>query len=506
MNIAIVGGGEKCSFLINLMEKHDFKLICPKIVAVADIDENAKGYRLAREMGIFVTTDYNDFFKMDDIEQIIELTGDLDIYDDIVKKKNRNVRAIAHTTAVLFWELSRMSNIQKETDQKLKKTMAKYDVVFNQIVREDVMVISNNYRFMEINETLLNKLKLKREQTIDRHCYNIIYGRDEPCTGLEFPCPFKAVMNNGKPVQVTHVNEGLAVPFENLSTSKVIKRVDQENSQDVYYSISCYPLFDNGETIGAMIISRDITKEMSMQRVMMEQEKLASIGRLSAGVAHEINNPLTTILTTAMLLQEEQDETDPAYEELTTISNEVLRCRKIVKSLLDFARQTKPEKKLSAINEIVMESFFLTRKQAEFVDVKVKTDMGNDIPLSYMDNDLIAQAMINLSLNAIEACKPRCEVIFTTSYDEQNDTIEISVSDNGSGIPVENQSSLFEPFFTTKQNGTGLGLAITHGIIQQHHGTINVQSDGKEGTRFIISLPVDPDGNLAKETGETDGW
>jgi signal transduction histidine kinase len=116
---------------------------------------------------------------------------------------------------------------------------------------------------------------------------------------------------------------------------------DKDNN-NIYYSISSYPLFENGEVIGAIELSRDITADLNARNSMMQQDKLASIGRLSAGVAHEINNPLTTILTSAMLMQEDIDINDPMHEELETITNETLRCRKIVTSLLDFARQTKP--------------------------------------------------------------------------------------------------------------------------------------------------------------------
>ncbi len=132
--------------------------------------------------------------------------------------------------------------------------------------------------------------------------------------------------------------------------------------------------------IGAVEISRDITKDINVQKVMMQQEKLASVGRLSAGVAHEINNPLTTILTTAMLIQEDLDPNDPTYDDMSVIANEALRCRKIVTNLLNFARQTQPDKKSTNINEIIETCISLTQKQAAFKDVSVAHDLSDNLP------------------------------------------------------------------------------------------------------------------------------
>ncbi len=171
----------------------------------------------------------------------------------------------------------------------------------------------------------LNKLGLQREEVIGRYCYEITHRQDLPCSGENHPCPLIETMKTQKPSQTTHIHL-------------------DKNNKKIYYSIGTYPFIENNEIIGAIEISRDITKDINMQKTMMQQEKLASVGRLSAGVAHEINNPLTTILTTAMLIQEEMDPEDPNYLELETITKETLRCRKIVASLLDFARQSAPTK------------------------------------------------------------------------------------------------------------------------------------------------------------------
>jgi signal transduction histidine kinase len=233
-----------------------------------------------------------------------------------------------------------------------------------------------------------------------------------------------------------------------------------------------------------------LERDIENQARMMQQEKLMSIGRLSAGVAHEINNPLTTILTSAMLIQEDLDPQDPIYAELDTISKETLRCRKIVKSLLDFARQSTPMKKDDNINEIIIESVYLTKKQAEFSNIKLKTILSEKLPPVMVDKDQIQQTLINLILNAVEATESGGTITVGTQYRPLDRMNIIKIDDTGRGIPKEHLDKIFDPFFTTRENGTGLGLSITHSIIEQHDGRIIVDSTPGRGTCFTIMLPV----------------
>jgi PAS domain S-box-containing protein len=473
MNIAVVGGGIRCKKLIEVIQHHQFQEIDPRVVAVSDLDENAPGYLKAKNNGLFVTHDYNDFFKRDDIDLIIELTGNMDIYNDILNKKKKTVRAIANRTAQLFWEISWISNLQKKTDQKLKETRARYKMVINELIQEDVLVIARDHKIIDINESLLNKLGLQRKDVIGRYCYEITHHQNSPCSGEHHPCPLVQSIQTEKPSQTTHTH------------------LDRDN-KEIYYSISTYPLIEKGDVIGAIEISRDITNDINLQKTMMQQEKLASVGRLSAGVAHEINNPLTTILTTAMLILEDLDPQDSNYAELETITKETLRCRKIVTSLLDFARQSTPSRKPCNINEIVNDSVILTNKQSAFKDLALNYQPGENIPLLNLDKGQIQQSLINLIINAIEATDPGGSITVTTAYKSSLDLIEISVADTGEGIGADDLVRIFDPFFTTKDNGNGLGLAITHGIIEQHNGTIDVQSQLGCGTTFTIKIPNAP--------------
>lgn len=472
MNIAVVGGGTRCRQLLNVIAHHTFKAIHPKIIAVADIDDNAAGMAMAREKGLMVTNDYNDFFKRDDIELIIELTGSMEIYNDILEKKSKTARAISTETAMLFWEISRLSEKQKITNQKLNETKEVYKVLINELIQEDVLVIAHDYEILDVNQTLLNRLGLTRDEVIGKPCYKITHHQNMPCSGKNHPCPLTKTLKEEKPYQTTHIH------------------LDKDNNE-IHYSIYTYPLFENGEVTGAIEISRDITKDINVQKVMMQQEKLASIGRLSAGVAHEINNPLTTILTTAMLMQEDIEKENPTYKEMEIITKETLRCRKIVASLLDFARQRRPNKKNNHINSIVNESIILTKKQAAFKDVAVHSNLFEGLPEIWVDKGQIQQALINLILNAVEATPPGGRIHVETAVDDKHKRVLIIVADTGEGIEKSRIAKVFDPFFTTKESGTGLGLAITHGILEQHGGKIDIKSIKGEGTIFTLALPLE---------------
>ena len=241
MNIAVVGGGTRCAQLLLLIPQHTFKVIHPKIVAVADINKEAPGFVLAKEKGIFTTTNYNDFFSMAGINMIIELTGSMDIYNDILKKKKPSVRAISTTTAQLFWEFARVSTKQKKTSQELQEAKALYKTMINELIQEDVLVIGHDYRIIDVNNTVLNRLGLKKEEVVGKHCYEITHRQSFPCTGEKHPCPLIKTMETIEPSQTTHIH------------------LDKDDNE-IYCSISTYPLIEEGDIIGVVEITRDITR------------------------------------------------------------------------------------------------------------------------------------------------------------------------------------------------------------------------------------------------------
>jgi signal transduction histidine kinase len=255
------------------------------------------------------------------------------------------------------------------------------------------------------------------------------------------------------------------------------------------FSIVGYPIRENGEITSILEVCRDITQDLAIQKMLMRQDKLSSVGRLAAGVAHEINNPLTSVLTSAMLMLEDMEQDDANYEDMKIIADETMRCRKIVTNLLNFARQHEPEKKSQDLNHVLEECLEMVKNQASFKSIKIHTKLEQDLPHLNIDRDQMRQVIINLLINAMEAMDQKGEIILLTRYLQAKTSVELSVKDNGPGVSEDMKYKVFDPFFTTKANGTGLGLSICLGIIEQHGGTMEVESSGT-GTTFIITLPL----------------
>jgi two-component system NtrC family sensor kinase len=236
---------------------------------------------------------------------------------------------------------------------------------------------------------------------------------------------------------------------------------------------------------------RQANKELiERQEQLVRSEKLASIGKLAAGVAHEINNPLTGVLTFSHLLLDDTEKDDPKREDLEVIIKETERCRDIVKGLLDYSRQTEPQKVSVGMNGIIKKTLSLLEHQAAFRNIKITREFDNDLPQIMIDKDKMQQVLVNLLTNAQEAMPEGGSIAITTTKTEDGKYIEMKFADTGCGIPENEVSKLFDPFYSTKELGTGLGLSITQGIITSHKGTIEVQSEEGKGTTFIIRLPI----------------
>ncbi len=158
------------------------------------------------EKGLFITSRYDDFFDRDDIDLIVELTGSMDIYNDILAKKKKNVRAIADRTAQLFWEISRVSTMQKKTDQELREARALYSMALNDLIQEEVLVIDHRFRIIDTNDAFLEKFGLTRDQVIGQFCYKITHHLENPCSGEDHPCPLIQTLESEKPSQTTHIH------------------------------------------------------------------------------------------------------------------------------------------------------------------------------------------------------------------------------------------------------------------------------------------------------------
>lgn len=244
-----------------------------------------------------------------------------------------------------------------------------------------------------------------------------------------------------------------------------------------------------GKTLEEKVEER--TKELrEMQDYLIQSEKLASLGKISAGVAHEINNPLTSILINAHLMLEKTEKKHPFHEYLNLIADETSRCTNIVKGLLEFSRQDPPQKVYSDVNEIINRTLQLLENQASFQNIRIIKKLNENLPRIKLDKNKINQVFWNLMINSSEAMPKDGTLTIVSQFSTNENYIEIDFIDTGVGIPKEAINKLFDPFYTTKSNGIGLGLAISYGIIEQHQGKIEVKSEPGQGSVFTISLPV----------------
>jgi len=254
-----------------------------------------------------------------------------------------------------------------------------------------------------------------------------------------------------------------------------------------------------GKTFNYMadsIKERDERLKEQTKNHIMRSEKLAMIGGLAAGVAHEINNPLGGILIYSHLLLEDIPQDSPQKESLEKIANEATRCKEIVKGLLDFARQREPKIEHGNLNETIESVLSLVEKQALFHNIIVEKNLDPDLPVIAYDKSQLQQVFMNIVLNAAEAMDGDGKLTIKTQISKDGFYGDANFTDTGHGISKENFEKLFEPFFTTKKpgEGTGLGLSISYGIVKKHNGKIEVESEVDKGTTFTIKLPIKKEG------------
>jgi len=266
------------------------------------------------------------------------------------------------------------------------------------------------------------------------------------------------------------------------------------------YEVTASPLLDDrGAAHGAVVTLKDVSPRRDQQERLQRSARLADIGQLAAGVAHEINTPLASIaLRAESLLRSASDprllavdsfKNFPRY--LKTIDEEIFRCKRIIGSLLDFSRVRKPEVKESDLNALAERAAELVGHQMKLKQVTISLKLDPTLPRVPADEGQLRQALIALLMNALDATPSGGRVEIETRR-EGADSVALTVADSGMGIPRENLDKIFSPFFTTKPvgQGTGLGLAICHGIVSSHGGEIQVESEIDKGTRLSLVLPV----------------
>ena len=271
------------------------------------------------------------------------------------------------------------------------------------------------------------------------------------------------------------------------------------SAEEIPVEMTASIIYQDGKEIASMGMYTDLRPKIENERrleeargQLMHSDKLASLGQLAAGVAHEINNPLSGILIDASLILEDLDDHSPLREDLRNIIEDTHRCKEIVKNLLAYSRQTEYKEEIFDIRTVIDQTFSLLGDHALLQDIKVMKDLSSFMMMCKGDKNQLIQVFTNMIINAAQAMNGRGNMTITTHRDKPEGKTYIEISDTGSGISEQNLSKIFDPFFTTKEEGkgTGLGLSTVYGIIERHNGRIQVKETSPKGTTFLIELPL----------------
>jgi len=485
INIALAGGGSYCEEVLEKTSQ-DYKSsdVNARFVAVADPDLQSPGIMLAKRLGLVTVDDYHQLYDPAyDIHLIIVMTPKQEVLEDILSTKPHHIRVQAYHVFEVFWKAISIE------EKKLRIRNKEIETILNGI-QELIAVISPNREIVDVNEAFLRQMKCSREEVIGKKCYEVFQNLKELCDGEKIPCPLNEAVRNKNPFRQVMTRTG-------------------SNGQQRHFEVNIYPTWEKEGKVSKFIdISRDITKRLKEEEEMtrrleqlvkertkqlqethaklIHQDKIASLGKLSASVVHEINNPIAGILNLILLMKRiigkgsvDPPEIDQFRQYLDLMETETKRTSRIVSNLLTFARQSKMEFRPVDINRLIEQTLILNTNLLKISNVKVCKDQ-------------LQQVFMNLISNAAEAMEPKGGGVLgiESRLSRKEDKIILRFSDSGIGIPREDIPKLFEPFFTKKRRGkgVGLGLSVAYGIIQEHSGSINVKSSPAKGTSFQIEL------------------
>jgi PAS domain S-box-containing protein len=353
---------------------------------------------------------------------------------------------------------------QRKLEKKIRESKRNLEAIFDGI-RDQLSIQTPDYKIFRVNKAVTEKCKTSFNELINRKCYEAYFQRTLPCE----KCPVSVTFNTKQP-------------------ANSIMKIPEDNSTLQIFS---YPILDEkGNLLSVIEHLKDITEEQSLQEQLIQSEKLAGIGILASGVAHEINNPLSGIIGMAEVALEEEDiSKNEGY--LTDILNCAQRIGEIVKGLRSYSRAAKKEElSLVDLNEVLEESLKMVRLARKKTSVEV-TKKFQSIEKIEANRGEVQQVFTNLITNAFQAMDGKNGNL-TLSTRSLRDSVEVKVGDQGMGIPQKYLSQIFDPFFTTKNpgEGTGLGLNIVYRIVTKYEGTIDVESKEQIGTTFTIKFPT----------------
>lgn len=335
-------------------------------------------------------------------------------------------------------------------------------------IGDPVLIMDDTYRIQRANRSAASRSGNDIREMIGKRCYEVFAGRKKICP----LCPLKETIKREQP--------------NNSWIDQLMKDRD--------FEVNSYPYVDPSSKRPQVVHHyREVTQQKHLQRKLVQNEKMAALGMLAGGVAHEINNPLGGILAFAQLMMRDLDKKSSVYADLQEIEHAAIRCKKIVEDLLSFSRQSyETEQQEVPINEMIDKILPLVRLKLRSSKIELLPKFDNSDPCVVGSPTRLQQVILNLLTNAAQAIGQGGTITVKTHCNREQKIAQIEVEDNGCGIPSENLGRIFDPYFTTKDvtDGTGMGLSISYSIITEHKGQIEVESEVDCGTRFIITLPL----------------
>ena len=392
----------------------------------------------------------------------------------------------------LFHDLSAAYDNLDKSRRAILASRNQLQALFDSI-SDTIYVVDGQYRIVALNAALRQWLVQSQwgqvidakgwpESAVGQICYRVLYGRETPCEN----CQVWQTLQNGERAQ-----------WADQRRRSGPRQGEASGSREVW-EISTYPIQGwQDRTSQAIVFARDVTEQRMLEASLSQSEKLASLGQLAAGLAHEINNPLTAIEANTQLLLMDTPPDDPDYESLELIKLAADRAVKVMRNLLDFARQEQYAFQPTDLNASLRAALELVRHQFLIAKVKVFEDLAANLPTAMASRDHLQGVWLNLLLNARDAVTHHAKAdgercVWVRSRLREDGLLEVTIRDNGAGIPPEQLNRIFEPFFTTKDpgKGTGLGLSTSYHIIKQHGGEIRADSQVGEGAIFTVLLPT----------------
>ena len=375
---------------------------------------------------------------------ILRLKGEkylMSVVRDITQRKEKELR---------------QKHLEQAIIESKKRLMAVFDGIMSPLAITDL-----DHNLIMVNKATASLFGDKIPRLLGRKCYEAFRKESEPCPN----CPVSETIRTSK-------------PSHRLSTNPIVNRTLEEYT---------YPIFDASGNLSLIInYGIDVTDKIKMERQLVQADKMASLGTLAAGIAHEIRNPMATVNLNTQILLRDLDVGEEHQVYMLDIQKEVKKIERIISEILEFSKPRPAHLVENNINEVVLSVHELTRVQLRRDDLRVHFNLADHLPAVLIDPAQISQVVINLVINAMQAMPDGGDLTVTTQTDSTTRRVELLVGDTGLGIPNENLSKIFDPFFTNKPEGTGLGLSIARQILDKNQAAIRVSSKEGQGTVFRI--------------------